>query len=219
MQPTRAKAKTAGDTRYFTGKPCKRGHIALRHAANGQCVTCAAEDSARYYLDEEKRKKVLEHGKRWKAENAEKLAEQRKENWKNPEFRQKCAEYLNKNRQKYLEYYWVAIMPAEKVEARRARRRASPNNNAQAANRRARVRGAEGKHTRADVDRIFEQQGGKCAECKTRLNDKYHVDHIMPLSKGGSNWPKNLQCLCETCNVRKSAKHPLDWARQNGRLL
>ena len=219
MQPTRAKAKAAGETRYFTGKPCKRGHIAPRQSANGQCVSCGAEDTARYYADEEKRKKMLAHAKRWKDENAEKLAEQRKEKWQDPEFRKKCAEYLDKNRQKYLEYYWVANMPPEKVAIRRAQRRASPNKNTQAANRRALVRGAEGRHTRVDVDRILKQQGNKCAWCKTRLTEKYHVDHIMPLSKGGSNWPNNLQCLCETCNVRKSAKHPLDWARQNGRLL
>lgn len=90
-------------------------------------------------------------------------------------------------------------------------------------NRRARVRNAEGSHTAADVKAIFEYQRGKCANCNKKLfksgAKKFHVDHIHPLAKGGSNWPSNLQCLCCTCNLKKSAKDPLDWAFQNGKLL
>lgn len=90
-------------------------------------------------------------------------------------------------------------------------------------NRRARKRKAEGKHSSADVRAIFEAQRGLCANCQTKLfesgKQKYHVDHIMPLALGGSNWPSNLQCLCPTCNLSKWAKHPDDWAKQQGRLL
>lgn len=34
-------ARDAGSKRYFTGKPCKHGHVAARWAANGDCVECA----------------------------------------------------------------------------------------------------------------------------------------------------------------------------------
>lgn len=37
----RAEAKLIGLTRYFTGKPCKHGHIAKRLTLNGSCVVCA----------------------------------------------------------------------------------------------------------------------------------------------------------------------------------
>lgn len=94
---------------------------------------------------------------------------------------------------------------------------------AMARNKRARRRGADGRHTRGDIQRILDGQGGKCANCKSVLiksgKGKYHADHIMPLSKGGTNWPENIQCLCPDCNVRKGAKHPDDWASENGRLL
>ena len=33
---------------YFTGHPCKRGHVACRYTANYQCVTCARLDRAKY---------------------------------------------------------------------------------------------------------------------------------------------------------------------------
>jgi 5-methylcytosine-specific restriction endonuclease McrA len=41
----------------------------------------------------------------------------------------------------------------------------------------------------------------------------------MPLARGGSNWISNIALACPTCNKRKGAKHPIDWAQQNGRLL
>lgn len=86
------------------------------------------------------------------------------------------------------------------------------------ARRRAREAGAEGSFTKENVLEIFNRQKGKCAECKINL-EKYHIDHVMPLSLGGSNWPTNLQILCKTCNQKKHAKHPIDWAQENGRLL
>lgn len=37
----RSDAKVAGLARYFTGKPCKHGHVAKRMTNNGACVVCA----------------------------------------------------------------------------------------------------------------------------------------------------------------------------------
>lgn len=33
-------AKFGGLAKYFTGKPCRRGHLSLRYTASGQCTTC-----------------------------------------------------------------------------------------------------------------------------------------------------------------------------------
>lgn len=90
-------------------------------------------------------------------------------------------------------------------------------------NRRAMELGAEGNHTAADIRRIFDHQRGMCANCKVKLKksgkQKFHVDHIVALSRGGSNWPSNLQCLCPFCNISKHAKDPISWAQENGRLI
>ena len=88
-----------------------------------------------------------------------------------------------------------------------------------ACNRRARFRLAEGRHTAEDIVRIYQAQAGKCAYCKIRLGRKYHVDHIVALTKGGSNWPRNIQLLCGPCNIRKRDHDPLDYARSRGLLL
>ena len=102
------------------------------------------------------------------------------------------------------------------------RRRENPGiRSAERRNRRARE--SNGSHTNADVMAIFKAQRGLCANCKIKLlksgKSKFHVDHIMPLARGGSNWPSNLQCLCPSCNMRKHAKTPEDWAKENGRLI
>jgi 5-methylcytosine-specific restriction endonuclease McrA len=86
-------------------------------------------------------------------------------------------------------------------------------------NRKARQRGAEGKFTKNDVVALAEKQRDKCATCKCKLNGDYHIDHIVPLIRGGTNWPDNLQLLCPKCNMRKGAKDPYEWAQQNGCLF
>lgn len=88
-----------------------------------------------------------------------------------------------------------------------------------AANRRARKRGAQGSYTRHDVARILETQKSRCIYCKTSLRNGFHVDHIYPLSRGGTNSRENLQLLCRSCNSKKGAKHPIDYAQQIGMLL
>jgi len=37
---SRAEAKAKGLKRYFTGKPCKHGHVAERQVYNATCVVC-----------------------------------------------------------------------------------------------------------------------------------------------------------------------------------
>jgi 5-methylcytosine-specific restriction endonuclease McrA len=44
-----------------------------------------------------------------------------------------------------------------------------------------------------------------CLRCK-QPGLKLTVDHVMPLSKGGSHWISNLQCLCGPCNSSKGTK-------------
>ena len=39
---TRAAAKALGLKKFFTGKPCKRGHVDERYVSNKGCVTCTA---------------------------------------------------------------------------------------------------------------------------------------------------------------------------------
>ena len=82
-------------------------------------------------------------------------------------------------------------------------------------NRVARKAKASGKYTVKDVRKMYDAQNGECVACKTSLLQGYHVDHIVPLSKGGDNWPTNLQLLCPPCNMRKSDMSMEEFMRRN----
>jgi 5-methylcytosine-specific restriction endonuclease McrA len=83
----------------------------------------------------------------------------------------------------------------------------------------ARKKAAPGSHTGEDVAAILKAQRGRCAACGTDVRDGFHVDHIQPLSKGGSNDKSNLQILCSFCNLSKKDKDPVEFARSRGLLL
>lgn len=84
----------------------------------------------------------------------------------------------------------------------------------------ARRRSAEGKFTKDDIQALLLLQKGRCAGCRCDVTKKFHVDHIVALAKGGSNWPSNLQILCESCNTSKWMLDAEDWNREKfGRLL
>jgi len=49
---------------------------------------------------------------------------------------------------------------------------------------------------------VWRRDDGKCARCGSR--EKLEYDHIVPISKGGSNTARNIELLCEKCNRGKS---------------
>lgn len=83
--------------------------------------------------------------------------------------------------------------------------------------RRATKLSSGGSWTDRDIKVIYAQQDGKCAYCGIELNGTYHIDHIHPLSRGGSNWPDNLACACARCNLSKSDKTIEEWLAQLGK--
>jgi len=50
---------------------------------------------------------------------------------------------------------------------------------------------------------VWRRDGGRCVKCGSQ--EKLEYDHIIPLSKGGSNTARNIQLLCEKCNRSKGA--------------
>lgn len=75
----------------------------------------------------------------------------------------------------------------------------------------ARRYAAEGTHTAADILEKLINQQRLCYWRKEALSEKYHVDHVIPLARGGSNWPDNIVISCAPCNQRKGCKMPDEW--------
>lgn len=82
--------------------------------------------------------------------------------------------------------------------------------------RRAQKINAGGSHTQADIELQFKSQKGLCWWCGEPIEEKYHVDHRVPLDKGGSNDARNIVIAHPKCNLEKHNKLPHEY---NGRLL
>jgi hypothetical protein len=51
---------------------------------------------------------------------------------------------------------------------------------------------------------VWRRDGGSCVECGSRA--RLEFDHIVPVSRGGSNTARNVELRCEPCNRRKGAR-------------
>lgn len=83
---------------------------------------------------------------------------------------------------------------------------------------RANKKQAEGEYNKSDIDRIFRKQRGYCLYCGTELDDSFHIDHFIPLSRAGWNSPDNLALACHSCNSSKNDSLPYEWYKWNGKF-
>lgn len=81
------------------------------------------------------------------------------------------------------------------------------------ANKEARRRAQKMVGSAEDVDRliVFERDEGTCGICREPVDRKtFHLDHVVPLSKGGTHTYANVQVAHPSCNLAKSNR--LDFA-------
>lgn len=63
---------------------------------------------------------------------------------------------------------------------------------------------ALGSYSKKEAESLFDRFNGLCAYCKTAKATS--IDHVVPLTKGGSNFIENLLPACIPCNSRKKDK-------------
>lgn len=154
--------------------------------------------------------RIRENVKRWAKENPERLARTRKayQEANRDALLKKKAEYRSANRDLVREQsrQWYA----------ENRDRIRPSRKAAKAVR----RGAPGKITAAEVQEVVTLQKARCAVCGVKImKGHWHLDHITPIAKGGTNSKTNVQALCPPCNLSKSAKDPIEFMQSRGFLL
>jgi 5-methylcytosine-specific restriction endonuclease McrA len=103
-----------------------------------------------------------------------------------------------KKRERDKKYYRKWRKDPVRVEKERARIRAKENK------RRAQKLASGGSFDPEDLEQMYENQQGLCAYCETVLFGDYHADHMIPLSRGGSNDVINIAITCPPCNLRKN---------------
>lgn len=86
----------------------------------------------------------------------------------------------------------------------KSKRKHAARRNAEWHKRYAASKGAEGFFTHEEWMKLCDRTGNVCLTCKQ--SKSLTKDHIIPLSKGGSNWISNIQPLCQSCNSRKRDK-------------
>ena len=68
--------------------------------------------------------------------------------------------------------------------------------------------------------RVMSRQQWRCMYCGgRRKTENFEIDHIHPVSRGGSNQESNLQALCGPCNARKGAATDEEFRRRYAELL
>lgn len=86
------------------------------------------------------------------------------------------------------------------------------------------------KHRRRAIEKVgdlthkqllkLENNINKCYWCNNKIiNNNYHIDHYVPLSKGGEHTINNLVVSCPNCNLKKGNKDPYEFALTKGKLL
>jgi 5-methylcytosine-specific restriction endonuclease McrA len=176
-------------------------------------------------LSEEQKEKARQRSRAWYAKNRERALEKSLE-WRseNPEkHRQKAMNYYMANKDACIEvrkaYYaknkekmsaWHKQYEAENKDKRKAWRIANRElKRLLENNRRLKIVGVLSKGI---VKTLMEKQKGLCNGCQVDLMvARYHVDHIVAVSKGGKNIDSNVQLLCVSCNTSKGAKDFSEW--------
>jgi len=208
LPQTRDEALERGLNRYFTGEPCKKGHVAARIAKGNCCAECAKLRVQKWR--DANPAQMAEIARDWARANPEKVKANR----------QRCRasnlEKVKERERKHSADHRRANLEKERERLRQYWRDNPEKMRANTARRRARWLGAEGFHTPQDLKAIRLAQLGCCAACGASLRGRGHIDHIKPLSQGGTNWPSNIQYLCRNCNLRKSAKDYNVFLAENG---
>jgi len=173
------------------------------------------------------KERVLANNKRSRERRADKVKATKKawyESVKNtPEFKAKVkarTETVKERKREYDREYRKRD-PQKAIERAQAWRKANPEKRAAIIHNyvaRRRAQTESGVSTSELLEWKLAQKK-ICYWCGTKCAENHHVDHYVPLSKGGAHELSNLVIACGPCNLRKNAKDPLDFAKEVGRLL
>jgi len=240
---SRKEAIKKGLIKFFTGKKCKNGHISEQYTKSWKCVECQKEKAKKYREDnlEKLHAYDVEYSKKNKnkkaeyyQKNREKRLQQNKENReekaiynKNYGIKNKLKisiqkkKYHQDNIKKRIEYNkkLYLLKREEKLEYQKKYQR-TEKGRAVSANTRHKRR-ATIENGSATTDYIIKLRKQKyCYWCGEKIHKgNLHIDHYIPLSKGGEHSNENLVASCSKCNLSKHTRNPEEFAIEKGKLF
>jgi len=200
---------------------CKECHCAQKRRYRQENLEKVKERNAKYRANNHE--KEVERWKRYREENADSIRLKKRQYWidnldanheRQRRYREQNAELVRAQKRLYRK----ANIEDARERDRRYRKSHKVQRRIWESARRARKRSAPGSYTVADIERQYQAQKGKCYYCGMKVGKQYHIDHVVPLSRGGSNSPENVVIACPDCNFGKNNKLPHEWAA-GGRLL
>lgn len=192
-------------------------HLWMDTALLRECVVCVtafeANTSGKYCSVECRRSVSREYCRLWRERNPSYSAEYNAR-WRaeNPDgLRERVRRYREENPDKIRESYlrWAERNPnygrawaaRNREQARETTRR-----------RRALLRGVDTRTvTPRDIHRLLQRQRYRCLYCAASLHGGYHMDHVIPVTRGGRNSIGNYVAACPRCNVSKSNYFLSEW--------
>jgi hypothetical protein len=124
----------------------------------------------------------------------------------------KCEQCLQSSRD------WFSLNPDKALKYARKSREANHDRHLNYIhNYRARKKGNGGTFTFKELNELFEQQEGFCYYCGELLYASFdreiHIEHKIPISRGGSNDITNIVLSCAKCNLSKGAKTDVEFLK------
>lgn len=201
--------KPATNEFFSRSKSCALG-------LDARCKQCKSANNRKRY--EENSEKVKEKNRKWRSENPKRAKELARKRYEaNPERekeRKRKWKEANQWREKETNRKWREANLERHKELSRKWKEANPDKTA--ANnhkRRARKSNADGTATAEQIKARFQYHENRCYYCGDSESG-LHIEHRIPLSRGGSNWPANLVPSCPTCNLSKHAKTEKEFINQ-----
>lgn len=161
------------------GKPCEKCGTSEWYK-RGSCKECVRRKNARHRVDNPN------YHRKWKK--------------KNPEYYREWQE----NNPDYMRLYNEKWREENPDKLRRATKRWRKNNPGYGHKRRVQKKENGGNFTADEWEMVCEYYNYRCLACGKKKS--LTADHVIPVSRGGSNDISNIQPLCKRCNSSKGTR-------------
>lgn len=216
----RADAIASGAATYYTGEPCRKGHLSPRRADSGSCLACQSErhkSEAFKQYDKTRREQKTRNATAYRRRHPDRVKASKKASDKKNSDRVRtwARRWADENRDRYNDVkraYRDANIESARASNLRWQRANKDKTKAQKHKRRAAIRDQEIETF--SVRSIFDRDRWVCGLCGRKVDSRLKypdpnsvsLDHIIPIAEGGGHTRRNVQCAHLLCNRQKGAK-------------